>query len=45
MYTLSAEDDPNHPVPSVASVDVHCVKKPAGSDLYLVVALPLGGTE
>lgn len=39
------EDDPDHPVASVNSVDVQSVKRGGGSDLYLVVASPLGGTE
>jgi hypothetical protein len=43
--SANIEDDPDHPVPSVNSLDVRCVKKGGGSDLYLVVASPLGGNQ
>ena len=39
------EDDPDHPVPKVHNLDVQKVKLGGGSDLYLVVASPLGGEE
>ena len=39
------EDDPEHPVPKVDNLDVQKAKIGGGSDLYLVVASPLGGEE
>jgi len=39
------EDDSEHPVPKVDKLDVQKVKLGGGSDLYLVVASPLGGEE
>ena len=39
------EDDPDHPVLRVDNLDVQSIKLGGGSDLYLVVASPLGGGE
>ncbi len=39
------EDDPDHPVPKVDNLDVQTIKLGGGSDLYLIVASPLGGGE
>jgi hypothetical protein len=36
-----ARDDPSHPIPSLAVVDVMGIRKTGGADLIIVVAAPL----
>jgi len=38
-------DDPEHPIPRLAVIDVHAVWKTGGSDLGLVIASPLRDDE
>ena len=35
------EDDPSHPIPSLATLDVVAIKKAGGANLSIVVASPL----
>ena len=35
------EDDPDHGIPCVTSLDVHSVWKQGGSDLHVIIAKPL----
>jgi len=37
------DDDADHPIPSLAVIDVMAVKKSGGADLTIIVASPLGG--
>jgi hypothetical protein len=37
------DDDPGHPIPSLAVLDVVTILKGGGADLYIVVASPLAG--
>ena len=36
-------DDPSHPIPSLAALDVVTLRKGGGADLFIVVASPLAG--
>jgi hypothetical protein len=38
-------DDPDHPIPSLAVIDVTTVKRGGGADLIIIVASPLGADE
>lgn len=38
-------DDPDHPIPSLTTLDIHAVKKSGGADLIIVVASPLKADE
>jgi hypothetical protein len=38
-------DDPSHPIPSLAVIDVTTVKRGGGADLIIVVASPLRADE
>jgi hypothetical protein len=37
------DDDPDHPIPSLAVLDVVTILKGGGADLFIVVASPLAG--
>lgn len=39
------DDDPDHPVPSLAVLDVAAISKTGGADLTIVIASPLAGDE
>lgn len=39
------EDDPHDPIPNVNVIDINKVKHGGGSDLYIVVAKPIAGSE
>jgi hypothetical protein len=38
-------DDPSHPIPAIAAIDIQVVKKGGGSDLVIVIASPLQSDE
>lgn len=39
------DDDPNHPVPSIAVLDVVVFRKSGGAELTIVIATPLAADE
>lgn len=43
--TIDPRDDPNHPIPSLAVIDVMTIKKGGGADLTIVIASPLQGDK
>ena len=38
-------DDPDHPIPSLAVIDVATYKKGGGADLFIIVASPLAADQ